>query len=494
MIGPSPTVCHPLDGLPDGTVKVPLGLPHGAAWPVVAQVAALSQRRAGCTASIGFLADRLSMHPSTIYDALNAAGAWIITDASTRTTRRYLAPFPETAWARISYRAAAGVGCRSVDGVWTPRRNRSALLELYCRLRRDEAVGAIRSQAELAQELEVTDRTVRSLLIALEVDGWISSRRAGRMIAYRTHDAPLHVVDAVTTSAGGPSAEPADQQEHEPTAERSRNVSRTELGISVETISESEPLQKLDPQTGLEKHDCSPLAVGDVQHRSAAPVSALPRERHISEATDDTPPKAPRPRGALSVLAAIPLAWQQRMSQADRERVLAAVEKEMSHGRTVAQMTARVRQRLAMWYGIEPRRPVAVALAVVHRGYGCPHPECEDHLLPSGHPCPACEEIGARINQQRREGPGPGEPAMTDESVRTDSDQLVATPAEHLRKHQERPSQKLDRIDVAGPDDGWAERARALLLATCPRTAATMRASAARKGQKLPEPSARIAG
>ncbi len=493
MTAYSPAVPRPLDELPDGTVKIPLGLPHGAVWPVVAQVAALSQRRAGCTASIGFLAERLGMHPSTIYDALNAAGAWIITDTSTRTTRRYLAPFPEdAAWARLSYRAAAGVGCRSIQGVWTPRRNRSALLELYCRLRRDEAVGAVRSQAELAKDLEVTDRTLRSMLAALEDDGWISRRRAGRIIAYRTHDAPLRVVGPASTLDEESRAEPDDEPEQEPTAERSRNLRRNDLGNSVETISDAEAIQKRDLETGFEKRDDAPLAVGDVQVRSKDAEHALSRERPINDDTGSVP-RMFRPRGALSVMAALPLTWQLRMSERDRQRVIAAVEREMSQGRTVAQMTARVRRRLAVWYGVEPRRPVAVALAVVHRGYACPHPECEDQLLPSGHPCPACEEIGAQVNQQRLERRGSGEPASGEGPMQTESDRRVIPPVTQRQEHRERPAQELDRVYADGPD-GWANRARALLLATCPRTAATMRASAAKRGQKLPEPSARIAG
>ncbi|MGP4104464.1 hypothetical protein [Nonomuraea sp. KM90] len=493
MTGSSPAVCRPLDELPDGTVKIPLDLPHGAAWPVVAQIAALSQRRAGCTASIAFLAHRLGVHASTIYDALNAAGSWITTDTSTRTTRRYLAPFPQdTAWARISYRAAAGVGCRSVEGLWTPRRNRSALLELYCRLRRDEAVGTVRSQAELAADLEVTDRTLRSLLATLEQDGWISSHRAGRLIAYCTHDAPLHVVDATTRSGGEPSVEPVDRPEHEPLAERSRKPSLNDHGYSGETISEAEPAQKRDHETRLEKHDCSPLAVGAVQHRSDDAAPALPRERQINNDTNDSPREL-RPRGAVSVMTALPLAWQLRMSEQDRERVVAAVEREMSQGRTVEQMIARVRRRLTAWYGVVPHRAVAVALTVVKRGYFCPHPECEDHLLPSGHPCLACEAIGAQVNQQRREGPGSGQPPSTEIPEPAQRDQREVPRTQHRRERLEDPAPRAARVYADGPD-GPAERARALLLATCPRTAATMRAAAARTGQQLPEPSVRIAG
>ncbi|MEV0168912.1 hypothetical protein B0I32_15214 [Nonomuraea fuscirosea] len=493
MTGSSPAVCCPLDELPDGTVKIPLDLPHGAAWPVVAQVAALSQRRAGCTASIAFLADRLGVHASTIYDALNAAGSWIITDTSTRTTRRYLAPFAEdTAWARISYRAAAGVGCHSVQGVWAPRRNRSAMLELYCRLRRDEVVGVVRSQSELAHDLEMTDRTVRSLLAALEDDGWISSRRAGRMIAYRTHDAPLHVLDTAARSQGEPSVKPVRRLEREPIVERSRKPNRNDHGNSAETITETEPAQKRDFEAGPEKHDRMPLAVGDVQHRNDDADSALSRERRINDQPGGSVRRL-RPSGALSVMAAIPLAWQLRMSEQERDRVLAAVEKEMGHGRTAAEMTARIRRRLRAWYGVEPRRPIAAALTVVDRGYRCLHPECEDHLLPSGYPCPACQEFGARVNQERRADHVPATFIAADPRAETPPAPHMDDSVQRTRERFEHPTQELPRVDAAGPD-GPAARARALLLATCPRTASALRASAARNGQRLPAPMTRIPG
>ncbi|MFD0479934.1 hypothetical protein ACFQ0B_76200 [Nonomuraea thailandensis] len=484
MTGSSPAVCRPLDELPDGTVKIPLNLPHGAVWPVVAQIAALSQRRAGCTASITFLADRLGMHPSTIYEALKAADEWIITDASARITRRYLAPIPDDgAWARISYRAAAGVGCYSVDGQWTPRRNRSALLQLYCRLRRDEAVGRVRSQSELAADCQVTDRTVRAMLAVLEGDGWISGHRAGRMIAYRTHDAPLHVVQANLASGKDAPAEPVDLAGQDPAVKRPRNLSRNDLGKPVESISETDPVQKRDDQAGGEKRDCSPLAVGEVQHRSDDAASALPRERQTSNISR---PVSPPRGGALSVMTAIPLSWQLRMSDQDRERVEAAVYREMRRGRTAEQMSARVRRRLTAWYGVLPRRAVAAALTVVERGYRCPRPECEDHLLPSGHPCSACQEIGAQANRHRREGLDAGERTATG-ARRTVTDPCVTPDRRPRVDLQRRHVQKANRVDADGPD-GPAARARALLLATCPRTAATMRAAAARKGQILPEP------
>ncbi|MEV4116925.1 hypothetical protein [Nonomuraea sp. NPDC049695] len=100
-------------------------------------------------------------------------------------------------------------------------------------------------------------------------------------------------------------------------------------------------------------------------------------------------------------MAAIPLPWQLDMSSRDRDRVLAAIESEMAAGKTVTEMTLRIRRRLAVWVGREPRRPVAAALTVIKRGYDCPRPDCEDHLLPSGHPCGACAKIGFEVCQQR---------------------------------------------------------------------------------------------
>ncbi|MGR6924511.1 hypothetical protein ACU635_60545 [[Actinomadura] parvosata] len=492
--GPVFTV-RPLDELPDGTVKIPLGLPHGAVWPVVAQVAALSQRRAGCTASIGYLAERLGMHPSTVYDALNAAGAWIVADTSTHVTRRFLAPLPEdAAWVRISYRAAAGVGCHSVQGVWTPRRNRSALFELYCRLRRDEAVGVVRSQAELAKDLDATDRTVRSMLAVLEEDGWVSRRRTGRLIAYRTHDAPLQIVTPGTVddeAAIGAPIGPDEAVQKKPATGRSRNLSRNDLGHSGEMISEAEPAQKRDPETRLEKRDDLPLAVGEVQHHSeAGGHDALPRERQIDSGTDNAA-RPWRPGGALSVMTAIPLRWQLRMTERERERVLEAIEREMRRGRTTTQMSARIRRRLRAWSGQEPRRAVAAALTVIDRGYVCPRPECEDNVLPSGFPCLACEEIGARVNQQRREAAS-YETSPAPSQIQTSPGQAGGAPAKEARTMQA-ASSVVPRVDADGPG-GPAEHARALLLATCPRTAATMRAAAERTGRSLPEPTIALAG
>ncbi|WP_155127528.1 hypothetical protein [[Actinomadura] parvosata] len=404
-----------LDDLPDGTVKIPLELPHGAAWPVAVQVAALSQRQAGCTASIGYLARRLRVHPSTIYHGLAAAGGWIVTDSSTSVTRRFLAPIPQNAaWARISYRAAAGVGCHRVGGVWAPRRNRAALLELYCRLRCDEEVGRVREQAALAEDLGVTDRTVRSLLATLESDGWITGHRVGRLIAYRTHDAPLRVANSgpgVRDEGGGCTMFAADEQ--------SRKAGRDDLGSRGEMISEAEPAQKPDDQAGGRKRDGLPLAVGALQHRRSAEDGSLPERAQIGgvdgQAMERLPRPAMRPGGALSVMCALPLGWQARMSETERERVLTAIETELRKGRTAAELSARVRRRLTVWRGLPVRRPVAAALTVVRRGYHCPRPECEDHVLPSGHACLACVSIGAQVNEARRAPvassavPGPGD-------------------------------------------------------------------------------------
>ncbi|TDD04789.1 hypothetical protein [Nonomuraea diastatica] len=318
------TVMRPFDELPAGTVKIPLGLPHGAAWPLVAQIAALSQRRAGCTASIGYMVERLGMHPSTIYAGLAAAGAWIITDTSTSITRRFLAPIPDdAAWARISYRAAAGVGCHNVAGVWTPRRNRSLLLELYCRLRRDEEIGRVRDQSGLAKDLQLTDRTVRSLVATLKSDGWITSHRAGRLIAYRTHDAPLRVLATTSGDCDEAAEGRIDQSDPGHARERSRKLDRNDLGSRGETISETDAAQKSDLEVGLMKHDVSPLAAGEAQHRSGA-GDALPRERQ-TDFTNSHHETAPRVLGAPSVMTAIPLDWQARMTETERERVLTAI-------------------------------------------------------------------------------------------------------------------------------------------------------------------------
>lgn len=394
-----------LDDLPEGSVKLPLGLPRGAAWPVVAQIAALSQRVQGCTASIGYLADQTGLSQSSVYAALSDASPWIITKGRAR----WLAPIPDDVpWARISYRAAAGVGCHSMDGIWTARRNRSLLLELYCHLRRDEALGGVRTQGEIAERLGLSVSALKNLLRTLIEDGWISAAQEGRKVCYRTHDAALRMVN---------------------TPGRSSSLTGNDQATSVETIKPADWSQKHDTQAGPEKHDFSPLAVGDLQHRKRVDHEALRerpkpgsdsneqataepraffvgREPYLLEVLDlgsSRPPSglSVRVSGAPSVMCAIPLDWQIRMSESDRERVMAAIEAEMSTGRTVAEMTVRVRRRLAVWRGRQVRRPVAAALTVVRRGYDCPRPECEDHMLPSGSWCGACAEMGARVNRER---------------------------------------------------------------------------------------------
>ncbi|GAA4986372.1 hypothetical protein HD597_000033 [Nonomuraea thailandensis] len=439
----------PLDNLPSGSVKIPLALPRGAAWPIVAQIAALSQRASGCTASIAFLADQSGLSASSVYAALAAAGSWIVT----RGRARWLAPLPpQVAWARISYRAAAAVGCRQVDGVWTARRNRSLLLQLYCFLRRDEDAGRLRSQAQLAQDLEVSISATKNLLRTLANDGWISCRPEGRRLRYFTHDSP-HLPEADKIGPG--------------------LLTRNDQDGSPETIKAADRTQKHDDQTRGEKQDDPPLAAGDVPHRKNAPGGALPRERRIHHSPDAGPPPI-RVLGALSAMTALPTEWLARMTERDRERVLAAIEAEISKGRTIAQMTARIRRRLLPWYGVSPRRPEATALTIVRRGYACPRADCEDHLLPSGHPCGACAEIGAEVNQRRLERTSPVLPHGT--TTENATSPAYARPRVTEPRHRPRrvDAPAVARVDAGGPD-GPAARARALLMATSPKFAAAQR-------------------
>ncbi|MFD0479939.1 hypothetical protein ACFQ0B_76230 [Nonomuraea thailandensis] len=181
----------PLDNLPSGSVKIPLALPRGAAWPIVAQIAALSQRASGCTASIAFLADQSGLSASSVYAALAAAGSWIVT----RGRARWLAPLPRRSPGPASPTAPPQRSAAVRWTEWTARRNRSLLLQLYCFLRRDEDAGRLRSQAQLAQDLEVSISATKNLLRTLANDGWISCRPEGRRLRYFTHDSP-HLPEA----------------------------------------------------------------------------------------------------------------------------------------------------------------------------------------------------------------------------------------------------------------------------------------------------------
>uniref|UniRef100_UPI003F4944C7 hypothetical protein n=1 Tax=Nonomuraea bangladeshensis TaxID=404385 RepID=UPI003F4944C7 len=439
----------PLENLPLGTVKIPLTLPRGAAWPIVAQIAALSQRASGCTASIAFLADQSGMSASSVYAALAAAGPWLVT----RGRARWLAPLPpDAAWARISYRAAAAVGCRQVDGVWIARRNRSLLLQLYCFLRRDEDTGRLRSQAQLARELQLSISAIKNLLRTLTGDGWISYRQEGRRLRYITHDAP-RLPDADKPGSG--------------------LLTGNDQGVSPEMIKAADRTQKHDVQARGEKQDGPPLAVGEVPHRkSATRDDALTRER-LFHSPDADPPQPIRVRGALSAMTALPTEWLARMTERERERVLAAIETEILKGRTISQMTTRIRRRLLPWCGRWPRRAVAAALTVVRRGYECPRPDCEDHFLPSGRPCGACAEIGAEINLRRLPGASPTllHPPITGDAPKAT---YARPPAEWERRLRRVDMPAVAPVDAGGPD-GPAAKARALLMATSPAFAAAQR-------------------
>ncbi|MET8146339.1 hypothetical protein ABZU32_39035 [Sphaerisporangium sp. NPDC005288] len=104
---------------------------------------------------------------------------------------------------------------------------------------------------------------------------------------------------------------------------------------------------------------------------------------------------------AVGVVASLPTELLGAMSEADRDRVVRAVERELEY-RAPAELAARIRRRLSHWRGHQVRRPVAVALTVIKRGYDCPRPDCEEHMLPSGHPCGACGEIGRQITEIRQ--------------------------------------------------------------------------------------------
>ncbi|MFI0425105.1 hypothetical protein [Spongiactinospora sp. 9N601] len=156
------------------------------------------------------------------------------------------------------------------------------------------------------------------------------------------------------------------------------------------------------PTTSHPEHHGDEAGGGDERQADAADHHGEPGR---ADAGPVATPGSDRVLAAVGVAAAaLPAELLAAMNQADRDRVVRAIETELT-SRTVAELTARIRRRLAHWRGHDLRtirRPVAVALTVIHRGYACPRPDCEDHRLPSGQDCAACDEIGTAINETRR--------------------------------------------------------------------------------------------
>lgn len=447
--GPKTTVpdlrsvpCNPLDELPSGTVKIPLNLPHGAAWPVLAQVAALSQRPQGCTASADYLAERLTMARETVQRALAEVAPWIVATPAGRRVRRHLAPLAEhIEWARISYRAAAGVGCHPVDGEWIARHNRSLLLELYARLRHAEDTGHRPTATALGAALGVTRVTVQVALATLVEDGWITKVGRG---AYATQATILRPVADVAEA-------PADVL----------------AGSQVMYQPDHTPcISQVTPEAGTLstnlKQDPFPLAVGvSPAVPACAPTADAERAKPVSEGEQATTKSSDREReqaaegvlAAFGIVAALPTELIAGMSEADRDKVMRAAEVELVHRSPVA-LAARVRRRLHAWRGHDIRRPVAVALTVLRRGYNCPRPDCEDHMLPSGHECGACAAIGAEVNHARLEAVAPLASAPSEPMP------PAATPTKASPS-----SQKRERLEFAGDTARGAAAGRAALIA-----------------------------
>ncbi|MBB4920982.1 hypothetical protein [Streptosporangium saharense] len=153
----------------------------------------------------------------------------------------------------------------------------------------------------------------------------------------------------------------------------------------------------------------SPLAVGALVDVSGAGAAADAERREADDEGEGRALSRDEVRATQMVLAAvgvvagaIPPELLAAMSQSDRGRLLRAVETELTQ-RTGDELRARIRRRLGHWRGRDVRRPVAVALTLVRRGYSCPRWDCEDHMLPSGHECGACATIGTAINEARRQ-------------------------------------------------------------------------------------------
>ncbi|MEV1174928.1 hypothetical protein [Nonomuraea sp. NPDC049784] len=245
--------------------------------------------------------------------------------------------------------------------------------------------------------------TARRRLRALEAVGWVRVRRRGGLwmhVQAITDEHLITIVSADEVPADGPGASATLDESPLPDLTTPPLPEASDRPLPNVTPPYGAPSEGA-PSESSPSASANPLAVGDLQHRKGERWSALPRERPIIDGDKPGTASRRRPPGALSVMTAIPLPWQLDMSSGDRDRVLAAIEKEMAAGKTVTEMTLRIRRRLTTWAGRQPRRPVAAALTVIKRGYDCPRPDCENHLLPSGHPCGACAEIGLEVYQQR---------------------------------------------------------------------------------------------
>ncbi|MFI6889124.1 hypothetical protein [Streptosporangium canum] len=254
----------------------------------------------------------------------------------------------------------------------------------------------------LGEWLSGSAATARRRLHELEAVGWVAVRRTSgqwmhvRVIYYEDLVGVIEQEESEEAtpceSGEAPLADLSTYPLADLTTHPLANLSTPYETPSEDSSSESTPSED----------DLSPLAVGDHLAVSAN-TSTADAERKISKRQVRAAPRQarPRPKGAPSVMALLPLDWQARMTHDELERVMSAIEDEMSTGRTITDMKARVHRRLPHWRGREVHRPVAAALTVVRRGYDCPHLACEDHVLPSGYPCEACAAIGSQVNQAR---------------------------------------------------------------------------------------------
>jgi hypothetical protein len=349
--GDGPFLVRRLRGRNRSALHHVLGLPKQTRLPYAAVPAwSLSRVHAGAGRSEGQVCPETWRAYAVLCDRLDAAGH----DLTIARLAEWLGCSPSTARRRLHALEAVGwVRVARADGLW-----------MHVRVITDEQHVDRPSAGEVPDERAVRDRSITP---AAGGESPLAFLAAPRMPSTASHPLPDVAV---------PGEAPSDH-----------------------SSPDDSPADELDP-----------LAAGELQHRKSADhVSLRERSKSGSDEGDDAavrPSGSPvRACGTPSVMAAIPLEWQMRMSEHERERVLSAIEAEIGKGRTVAEMTARVRRRLAVWHGRQVRRPVAAALTVVRRGYHCPRPECEDHMLPSGHPCQACVIIGAQINEARSAPP-----------------------------------------------------------------------------------------
>lgn len=163
-----------------------------------AQVTALAQRSAGCTASVAVLARYMGTSKRTAERYLAELAAPGPDGRPELVTRRRTGPDGDGETAlRLTRPVARGEHWAYVP-VLAAKTLRHPVFVVYCALAYATATGTPVTAAELGDVVGVTERSARRLVAELERLGWITvHHRAGvhGRHAYEVHDHPLHLVD-----------------------------------------------------------------------------------------------------------------------------------------------------------------------------------------------------------------------------------------------------------------------------------------------------------